>query len=109
MDSDTRKIKFGITFVTPDASLSFQRENWKQLVSKVESLGFSGIFIPDHFYPQWDPISTSAAIAAITENIDVGTIVCCVDYRHPVVHAKASATINLISNNRLFLELELDG
>jgi probable F420-dependent oxidoreductase len=63
-------------------------------------MGYSGIFIPDHFYPQWEPIATMAAIAAVTRNIDVGSMVCCVDYRHPVVYAKASATINLISNNR---------
>jgi len=100
MRTSKHKINFGVALGAPNAILTLKKDNWKELSLKVESLGYSGIFIPDHFYPQWDPIAAMAGIAAITEHIDVGSMVCCVDYRHPIVFAKASATINLISNNR---------
>lgn len=100
MGSGRQGINFGLAFGSQQSQLSLQKDNWRKIVSDVEAMGFSGIYIPDHFYPQWDPIAAMAAIAAVTKTIDIGSMVCCVDYRHPVVYAKASATINLISNNR---------
>ena len=98
MSTSKYGINFGIKLGT--SSFPLKKDNWRELVSRVESLGFSGIFVQDHFIPQWDPLASMAGIAAVTKHIDVGSMVCCVDFRHPVVYAKASATINLISNNR---------
>jgi probable F420-dependent oxidoreductase len=69
-------------------------------VKHIEDLGFSTIFVPDHFEHQWEPVATMAAVAAVTEKINVGTSVFDVDYRHPVILAQASATIHMISNGR---------
>ena len=41
-----------------------------------------------------------AAAAAVTERIKIGSLVYDVDYRHPVVYAKASATTHLLSGGR---------
>jgi probable F420-dependent oxidoreductase len=100
MSFNKERLSFGLAFGLANPKIELQKDNWKDIVTEVEALGFSGIFIPDHFRPQWDPIATMSAIAAVTKNIDIGSTVFCVDYRHPVVYAKASATINLISNNR---------
>jgi probable F420-dependent oxidoreductase len=100
MSSKRDKISIGLAFGTVSPQLNLEKDTWKSLVQRIEALGFSGIFIVDHLHPQWDPITTMAAIGAVTERIDVGSMVCSVDYRHPVIYAKSSATINLISNNR---------
>jgi probable F420-dependent oxidoreductase len=94
------KITIGLAFGSMNPKLDLTKDTWKNTVQKIEQLGFSGIFYADHFYPIWDPIAAMTGTAAITNKIDVGSMVCCVDYRNPVIYAKASATINLISNGR---------
>ena len=73
---------------------------WIDRVRRIEALGYSSIFWPDHFGTQWDPIASLAAVAAVTERIQIGSLVLDVDYRHPVIHAKAAATIQLLSGGR---------
>lgn len=75
-------------------------ERWIEEARRVEALGYASIFWPDHFTSQWDPTTALAAVAAVTERVNVGTLVYDVDYRHPVVHAKASATLHALSGGR---------
>jgi len=42
-----------------------------------------------------------SAAAAATTTLKIGSLVFAVDYRHPVILAKASAALHLISNGRL--------
>jgi probable F420-dependent oxidoreductase len=70
---------------------------------EVEALGYSCVYFPDHFGAQWDPLTGAMAVAAVTERLRIGTLVCDVDYRHPVVLAKSAATIQLASGGRLEL------
>ncbi len=79
----------------------FPAGKWAEEVQRIEALGYSSIFCPDHFTSQWDPLTTISAVAAVTERVNVGTLVCDVDYRHPVIYAKAAATLQLISGGRL--------
>jgi probable F420-dependent oxidoreductase len=74
--------------------------DWRDRVRRIEALGYSTIFWPDHFGPQWEPVAALAAVAAATETIRVGSLVYDVDYRHPVVLAKAAATTHLLSGGR---------
>jgi len=74
--------------------------DWRDRVRRIEALGYSTIFWPDHFGPQWEPVAALAAVAAATETIRVGSLVYDVDYRHPVVLAKVAATIHLLSGGR---------
>lgn len=90
----TKPFRFGLQVGTLPA------ESWRERVQRIEQLGFSTLFVPDHFSTQWDPIATLAAVAAATERLNVGSLVYDVDYRHPVVYAKASATIQLLSGGR---------
>ncbi len=75
-------------------------DDWRDRVRRIEALGYSSIFWPDHFGTQWEPVAALAAVAAATERIRVGSLVYDVDYRHPVVLAKAAATTHLLSGGR---------
>ena len=75
-------------------------ESWRERVRRIEALGYSTLFFPDHFSTQWEPVAGLAAVAAATERLNVGSLVYDVDYRHPVVLAKAAATIQLLSGGR---------
>jgi probable F420-dependent oxidoreductase len=79
---------------------SLPREGWAERARRIEQLGFSTVFLPDHFGTQWDPMTALPAIAAVTERLRVGSLVYDVDYRHPVIYAKASATLQLLSGGR---------
>jgi probable F420-dependent oxidoreductase len=71
---------------------------------RIEDLGFSTIFIPDHFVGHsLAPIPAAMAAAMATTTLRVGTLVLGNDYRHPVVLANEAATIDLLSGGRLEL------
>ena len=74
---------------------------WRELARKVEDLGYSTLFIPDHFGDQWAPLIALASAAEATTTLNVGTLVLDNDYRHPVVLAKEIATLDLIAEGRL--------
>ena len=66
---------------------------WQARVRQIEKLGYSTLLVPDHLGPQWEPIAMLAAAAAVTESLHIGSLVFSVDYRHPLVLAKAAATL----------------
>lgn len=74
---------------------------WRNLARKIEALGYSTLFIPDHFGDQWAPLVALTAAAEATTTLNVGTLVLDNDYRHPVVLAKEIATLDLVSEGRL--------
>ena len=75
-------------------------DSWRDDVRQLEAMGFDSVFVPDHFGDQWDPTTSLAAIAGATEKLNVGSLVYDVDYRHPVVFAKAAATLQVMSAGR---------
>jgi len=92
----SRKFRFGIQ--TPRASSG---EEWAAKARKIEDLGFSALFIPDHFEDQLAPLLALTAAAAATTTLRVGTMVLDNDYRHPLVLAKELATLDVLSGGRL--------
>ena len=89
-----RPFRFGVQIS------SLPAPGWQERVRRIEALGYSTLFCPDHFGPQWDPVAMLAGAAAVTTRLRVGTLVHDVDYRHPVVFAKAAATLHLLSGGR---------
>jgi probable F420-dependent oxidoreductase len=71
----------------------------------VEALGYSAIYLPDHFTDQMGPIAALMAAADATTTLRVGSLVFDNDYRHPAVLAKEAATIDLLSEGRFDLGL----
>jgi probable F420-dependent oxidoreductase len=78
---------------------------WRALARKTEDLGYSTLFMPDHLGEQWAPLIAMTAAAEATTTLRVGTLVLDNDFRHPVVLAKETATLDLLSEGRLELGL----
>ena len=96
-----RPFRFGVQF-----SKSQSGSEYRSTVKKIEDLGFSTVFCPDHFDDQWAPTVALTVAAEVTESLKVGALVYDVDYRHPVTLAKEIATLDLISEGRVeFLSL----
>jgi probable F420-dependent oxidoreductase len=80
---------------------------WRDLARKVEDLGFSSLFVADHYIDRgpWAqdlaPIAAMATAAAVTDTLRVGCRVFCIDYHQPVTLAKEAATLDLLSDGRL--------
>lgn len=89
-----RPFRFGIH------SSSLPANGWIEWLRRIEGLGYSAIHWPDHFGPQIDPVVAMAAAAGVTKRLRLGSLVYCVDYRHPVVYAKAAASIHALSGGR---------
>ena len=71
---------------------------------KAEALGYSTLFVPDHFVEHdLAPTVALAHAAAVTDTLRVGPLVLGNDYKHPVVLAREMATLDLLSDGRLEL------
>lgn len=99
--STTRPFRFGFqTHRLPEGS-----RDWADHARKVEDLGYSTLFVPDHFGAQLSPIVSLMAAADATTDLRVGTLVFGNDYRHPVVLAKDAASLDVLSDGRFELGL----
>ncbi len=74
---------------------------WRDLARAVEGLGYSTLFIPDHFEDQFGPLVALTVAAEATTDLKVGSLVFGNDYRHPIVLAKEIATLDLLSEGRV--------
>ena len=74
---------------------------WRDTARRIEDLGYSTLFIPDHFEDQFGPLVALTVAAEVTSTLRVGSLVFGNDYRHPVVLAKEVATLDLFSGGRV--------
>ncbi|MDQ1475304.1 MAG: hypothetical protein QOE62_533 [Actinomycetota bacterium] len=74
---------------------------WADTVRELEGLGYSTLFVPDHFDEGLGPIAAMASAAVLTSTLKVGALVFDCDYRHPAVLARELAAIDLLSEGRL--------
>tara|TARA_Y100001970_G_scaffold164592_1_gene201140 strand:+ start:13849 stop:14787 length:939 start_codon:yes stop_codon:yes gene_type:complete len=88
--------RFGVQF-----SKSTSGDTYRETVRKIEDLGYSTVFCPDHFDDQWAPTVALTVAAETTKSLRIATLVYDVDYRHPVTLAKEVATLDLISEGRV--------
>ena len=56
---------------------------WRDMARKVEGLGYSTLYIPDHFDDQYGPLVALTVAAEATTDLHVGSLVLGNDYRHP--------------------------
>ena len=68
------------------------------MARRCEDLGYSCLYIPDHFGDQFGPLVALTVAAEATTRLRVGSLVFDNDYRHPLVLAKEIATLQLASD-----------
>lgn len=73
-----------------------------KIATKIESLGFDSVWVPDHGV---DPMATLSFIAASTRKIKLGTCVLIPDHRHPVLLAREISALDNLSKGRFILGL----
>jgi probable F420-dependent oxidoreductase len=76
-------------------------KEWREKARKLEDLGYSTLFMPDHFGEELAPLPAIAMAAAHTTTLRIGSLVFDNDYKHPAILAKEAATIDLLSDGRL--------
>jgi probable F420-dependent oxidoreductase len=91
-----RRFRFGIQL-----SAATSGDDWAAKARQAEDLGYSTLFLPDHFGDQLAPLPAMMAAADATTELKVGTLVFDNDYKHPVVLAKELATIDVLSGGRI--------
>ena len=94
------KFRFGIQTSRADSAAE-----WVAKARQIEDLGYSTLFMPDHFNDQFAPVPALMAAADATSTLKLGTMVLDNDYRHPLVLAKEIATLDILSGGRVELGL----
>ena len=80
------------------------RASLEQLARKIEALGYSTLYVPDHFIDtQMAPMVAMAVAAEATKTLRVGALVFDNDYKHPAILAKEIATLDRLSDGRVEL------
>ena len=91
-----KPLRFGL-----QTSSALDAAAWRDRARRAEALGYSTLYVPDHFTDQWGPIVALTVAAEATTTLNVGALVFDNDYRHPVVLAKEIATLDLVSGGRV--------
>lgn len=90
-------------------------EELASVVQLGEELGFDAVLLPEHLLPPawpnadlasklwYDPLTLAAFLAGRTSRIAFLTSVLVVPYYHPIRLAKALATLDVVSNGRIWL------
>jgi len=93
-----RKFRFGVQISQAPSAAA-----WRDRARKIEDLGYSTLYMPDHFDQELAPLPAIAMAAAHTTSLRIGALVFDNDYKHPAILAKEATTIDLLSDGRLEL------
>jgi alkanesulfonate monooxygenase SsuD/methylene tetrahydromethanopterin reductase-like flavin-dependent oxidoreductase (luciferase family) len=108
----TRPCKIGVQL--PEVERFVPWPEYLDLARRAEAVGFDSIWLGDHLvydlpdgttrgpYEAW---TTLAAIAAVTERVELGPLVASTSFHAPAMLAKQAATVDAISRGRLVVAL----
>ena len=100
-------VKFGIQI---EPQFGFDYKTVEKITLEAEKIGYDSLWSSDHLFLNdkseeincMEAWSLLAALASVTNKIKLGTLVTCNSYRYPSILAKIAATVDMISNGRLF-------
>ena len=110
-------MKIGVILPAATSDAEGGHPSWAAVRSfalAAEAYGLDSVWMFDHFFhaPPDGPIdgqleawSVVSAVAAVTERVEIGTLVLCSSFRSPALIAKMAATADEISGGRLILGL----
>ena len=101
------KVKFGVHI---EPQLGYSYDQCLAIALEAEKLGYESFWCSDHLFLNdrsedqscFEAWTLLAALAAQTSTIRLGTMVTCNSYRPPSLLAKIAASIDMISNGRLW-------
>jgi alkanesulfonate monooxygenase SsuD/methylene tetrahydromethanopterin reductase-like flavin-dependent oxidoreductase (luciferase family) len=110
--SRRRPLKVGVQL--PEVERVAPWSDLARMAMTAEALGYDSIWVGDHLIYRdgdqaprgpWEAWTVMAALAAITERVEIGPLVACTSFHSPAMIAKKAATLDEVSGGRLILGL----
>jgi alkanesulfonate monooxygenase SsuD/methylene tetrahydromethanopterin reductase-like flavin-dependent oxidoreductase (luciferase family) len=108
----SRPLKVGVQL--PEVEYVARWSELRRMAETAEGIGLDSIWVGDHLLYRdpgrpsrgpWEAWTTLAAIAAVTERVEIGPLVAATSFHNPAMIAKKAATLEEISDGRLVLGL----
>jgi probable F420-dependent oxidoreductase len=110
--SGSRPLKVGVQL--PEVERVAPWSELARMATTAEARGYDSIWVGDHLIYRdddqaprgpWEAWTVMAALAAITERVEIGPLVACTSFHNPAMIAKKAATLDEVSGGRLILGL----
>jgi alkanesulfonate monooxygenase SsuD/methylene tetrahydromethanopterin reductase-like flavin-dependent oxidoreductase (luciferase family) len=107
-----RQLKVGLQL--PEVEWVARWPEQREMAVTAESIGLDSIWVGDHLLYRgdgkpdrgpWEAWTTLAALAAVTERVQLGPLVASTSFHNPAMIAKKASTLDEISGGRLVLGL----